>query len=46
MVGIFTLFARWLGDQAGYLLGFGFYWLLWRLIIPRILLGKAEFATI
>jgi hypothetical protein len=46
MVGIFTLFAHWLGDQAGYLLGFGFYWLLWCLMIPRILLGKAEFATI
>lgn len=44
-VGILTLFARWLGEQAGYLLGFSFHWKLWRLLIPRVLLGKAEFAT-
>jgi uncharacterized protein len=46
MVAIFTLFARWLGAEAGYLLGFGCYWLFWCLLIPRWLLGKAEFAAI
>jgi len=46
MVGIFTLFARWLGAEAGYLLGFGFYWLAWCLLVPRALLGKAEFSAI
>lgn len=46
MVGIFTLFARWLGAEAGYLLGFGFYWLVWCLLVPRALLGKAEFSAI
>ena len=46
MFGIFTIFARWLGAEAGYLLGFGFYWLFWCLLIPRALLGKAEFAAI
>jgi hypothetical protein len=35
MVGIFTFLARWLGEQAGYLLGFGCYWLFWCLLFPR-----------
>ena len=43
---IFRLSARWLGAQAGYLLGFGCYWLFWRLLVPRLLLGKAEFGSI
>jgi hypothetical protein len=34
------------GVKAGYLLGFGFYWLFWCLFVPRWLLGKAEFAAI
>ena len=46
MAGIFALSARWLSAQAGYLLGFGFYWLFWCLLLPRRLLGKAEFAAI
>lgn len=46
MVGVFALASRWLGAEAGYLLGFGFYWLFWCLLVPRILLGKTEFATI
>jgi uncharacterized protein len=46
MVGIFTIFARWLGAEAGYLLGFGLYWLFWCLLVPRALLGEAEFAAI
>jgi membrane protease YdiL (CAAX protease family) len=46
MAGIFALSARWLGAEAGYLLGFGFYWLFWCLLAPRWLLGKDEFAAI
>jgi hypothetical protein len=46
MAGIFALSARWLGAEAGYLLGFAFYWLFWCQLVPRWLLNKAEFATI
>lgn len=46
MVGVFALASRWLGAEAGYLLGFGFYWLFWCLLVPRILLEKTEFAAI
>ncbi len=46
MAGIFALSARWLGAEAGYLLGFGFYWIFWCLLAPRWLLGKAEFAAL
>jgi membrane protease YdiL (CAAX protease family) len=46
MSGIFILSNRWLGADAGYLFGFGFYWLVWCLLVPRALLGKAEFAAI
>jgi hypothetical protein len=46
MAGIFALSARWLGAEAGYLLGFGFYWLFWCLLAPRWVLGKAEFAAL
>jgi len=46
MAGIFALSARWLGAEAGYLLGFGFYWLFWCLLAPRWLLGKLEFAAL
>lgn len=46
MGGVFVLAARWLGAEAGYLLGFGFYWLFWCLLVPRWLLGKDEFSTI
>ena len=35
-----------LGADAGYLFGFTFYWLFWCLLVPRWLLGKANFATI
>jgi hypothetical protein len=42
----FSLAACELGNEAGYLLGFGFYWLVWCLLVPRWLLGKTEFSTI
>lgn len=43
---VFVLCGRWLGTEAGYLVGFGFYWLFWCLFVPRTLLGKKEFAAI
>jgi membrane protease YdiL (CAAX protease family) len=46
MAGVFALAARLLGAEAGYLLGFGCYWLFWCLLVPRWLLGKDEFAAI
>ncbi len=46
MAGCFTLAAEWLGAEAGYLLGFGLYWLVWCLLVPRALLGKAGLATL
>jgi len=46
MASIFWLASRWLGAEAGYLLGFACYWLFWCLLVPRWLLGKAEFAAL
>lgn len=46
MAGVFALSARLLGAEAGYLLGFGLYWLFWCLFVPRWLLGKEEFGAI
>lgn len=46
MAGVFALSARLLGAEAGYLLGFGFYWLFWCLFVPRWLLGKEQFTSI
>jgi len=46
MSGVFALASCWLGAETGYLLGFVFYWLFWCLLIPRVLLGEAEFAAI
>ncbi len=46
MVWIFTISARLLGPESGYLLGFGFYWLIWCLLVPRLLLGRSDFAVI
>lgn len=46
MAGVFALSTRLLGAEAGYLVGFGFYWLFWCLLVPRWLSGKEEFAAI
>lgn len=46
MTGVFAVAARSLGAEAGYLFGFGFYWLFWCLLVPRWLLGRAEFVAI
>ncbi len=43
---VFVTCSHWLGTEAGYLLGFGFYWLFWCLLVPRWLLGKTKFTPI
>jgi deazaflavin-dependent oxidoreductase (nitroreductase family) len=37
---IFQSAARWAGDEAGYLLGFAFYWLFWCLLVPGLVFKK------
>lgn len=46
MAAVFVLSARVLGAEAGYIVGFAVYWQFWCLLVPRWLLGKAEFAAI
>jgi hypothetical protein len=46
MSATFWTLSQLLGQEIGYLLGFGFYWLFWCLLLPRWLLGKTEFAAI
>jgi len=36
---VFITLAKWLGKEIGYLLGFLFYWTVWCLFAPLILLG-------
>lgn len=43
---IFTLASRQLGREKGYLLGFVFYWLVWCLLVPLLLLGRAGFSSL
>lgn len=38
--------ARWLGREAGYLLGFLFYWTVWCLLVPFLVLGREGFRTL
>ncbi|OHD57400.1 MAG: hypothetical protein A2Y33_07915 [Spirochaetes bacterium GWF1_51_8] len=42
---VFYFGTRYLGQFAGYLIGFGFYWLFWCLLIPLLLLKK-NFPTV
>jgi membrane protease YdiL (CAAX protease family) len=42
---VFSGAARWLGNDAGYLVGFGFYWL-WCLSIPLTYWGKDGFCRL
>jgi membrane protease YdiL (CAAX protease family) len=42
---VFTLLARWLGPDLGYLLGFAFYWL-WCVGVPLVLFGKEGFLSL
>ena len=40
MALIFTFTSRFAGKEIAYLLSFGFYWLFWCILTPRILLGR------
>ncbi len=46
MAGVFALCARWLGDEAGYLLGFACYWLVWCLLVPWLMTGRRPLAAL
>jgi len=37
---VFQLAAMWVGQEAGYLIGFTFYWLFWCLLVPGMVTGK------
>jgi uncharacterized protein len=43
---VFKLSVQIAGREAGYLIGFGFYWLIWCILAPHLILGKAEFANL
>ena len=45
-VFVFTLLAKRLGKEQGYLLGFIFYWTIWCLIVPLVYLGKDGFLSL
>ena len=40
---VFVSLAKWLGNETGYLLGFLFYWTVWCLLVPLILLGRKDY---
>jgi membrane protease YdiL (CAAX protease family) len=43
---IFTIMVRWFGKEVGYLLSFAFYWLIFGLAIPVLLIGRDIFFSI
>ncbi|MFZ5881923.1 MAG: CPBP family intramembrane glutamic endopeptidase [Chloroflexota bacterium] len=43
---VFTRASRRLGREKGYLLGFLFYWMVWCLLVPLLLLGRAGFSSL
>lgn len=43
---VFISLSQWLGKELGYVLGFTFYWVMWCLIVPLILLGKDGFFSL
>jgi membrane protease YdiL (CAAX protease family) len=43
---VFMYAVRLLGRERGYLAGFLFYWLIWCLLIPLLLLGKKDFLAL
>ena len=43
---VFSLAVRWLGREAGYLLGFVCYWLMFGLAVPVMLIGKENFTSL
>jgi membrane protease YdiL (CAAX protease family) len=40
---MFVSLTKWLGNETGYLLGFLFYWTVWCLLVPWILLGTNDY---
>jgi membrane protease YdiL (CAAX protease family) len=42
----FASLTKWLGKEKGYLLGFLFYWTIWCLFVPLILLGTKNFLSL
>ena len=43
---VFNLSSKLLGKETGYLLGLLFYWTIWCLLVPLILLGKEGFLSL
>ena len=46
MAMVFTVAGNGLGTSLGYLLGFVIYWVLWCWMIPWVILGTSEFASL
>jgi len=44
--GVFYVAARLWGRDIGYLVGFLFYWLIWCLLVPILLLGRRYFSML
>ena len=43
---MFISLSLWLGKELGYVLGFTFYWVIWCIIVPLLLLGKDSFSSL
>jgi len=43
---IFFLFSQGLGKELGYVLGFTFYWVIWCIMVPLLILGKKGFISL
>jgi len=46
MMFIFASFSKWLGKEKGYLLSFLFYWIVWCLFVPTIMIGTKDFLSL
>lgn len=42
----FNFLSNWLGKERGYLLGFLFYWTVWCLFVPLLILGTQDFLSL
>ena len=43
---IFSIASQSLGREAGYIAGFAFYWLVWCILAPGLILGKQGFSSL
>lgn len=43
---VFFSLSRWLGADLGYVLGFLFYWVLWCLVVPLVILKREGIASL